>query len=255
MSVDRRKAEANQGCPDTNYDADGDGVLNHLDNCPYVPGLKVYNGCPDTDKDGISDLEDACPLIYGPAANRGCPYPQQQVIRNNRSLSNNRCPIQQQPQIIYQQVPVQQQPQVIYQQAPPQVQVQPSQGYVISSQPQGKVQPGMMFPKFGPIEFDTDQAIIQPKYYSMLNELSDYLISNPAIKLLLAGHTDDEGDQMYNMMLGQNRAKAVKYYLTIRGVEESRISILSYGEIMPKVENKSSQGKAQNRRTEFMLTY
>jgi OOP family OmpA-OmpF porin len=57
------------GCPDT----DGDGIPDHLDDCPFLAGTAEFNGCPDTDGDGIPDHMDDCPLVAGPKENRGCP--------------------------------------------------------------------------------------------------------------------------------------------------------------------------------------
>jgi len=58
------------GCPDT----DGDGIPDHLDECPMFAGLPEFNGCPDTDGDGIPDHLDDCPTVPGPKENRGCPH-------------------------------------------------------------------------------------------------------------------------------------------------------------------------------------
>lgn len=58
-----------KGCPDT----DGDGIPDHLDDCPTFAGLPEFNGCPDTDGDGIPDHLDDCPTVWGPVENRGCP--------------------------------------------------------------------------------------------------------------------------------------------------------------------------------------
>lgn len=58
------------GCPDT----DGDGIPDHLDECPTFAGLADFNGCPDTDADGIPDHLDDCPTVMGPRDNNGCPY-------------------------------------------------------------------------------------------------------------------------------------------------------------------------------------
>ncbi len=58
------------GCPDT----DGDGIPDHLDDCPLLAGLPEFGGCPDTDGDGIPDHLDDCPTEPGPKENRGCPY-------------------------------------------------------------------------------------------------------------------------------------------------------------------------------------
>jgi len=61
--------KAFNGCPDT----DGDGVPDNLDECPDMAGPALTNGCPDKDKDGISDIDDECPDVPGPKANNGCP--------------------------------------------------------------------------------------------------------------------------------------------------------------------------------------
>jgi len=57
------------GCPDT----DGDGIPDHLDECPNFAGLPEFGGCPDTDGDGIPDHLDECPTVPGPKENNGCP--------------------------------------------------------------------------------------------------------------------------------------------------------------------------------------
>ena len=53
-------------------DIDGDGISDKKDECPEVPGLKEFNGCPDTDEDGIIDKEDKCPEVPGLAEFKGC---------------------------------------------------------------------------------------------------------------------------------------------------------------------------------------
>ncbi len=57
------------GCPDT----DGDGIQDRLDACPEYPGLREFDGCPDTDGDGVPDTQDECPNEPGPKENNGCP--------------------------------------------------------------------------------------------------------------------------------------------------------------------------------------
>ena len=55
------------------WDTDGDKVMDDVDKCPEVPGLKRYKGCPDTDGDGIPDSEDRCPALAGALVDHGCP--------------------------------------------------------------------------------------------------------------------------------------------------------------------------------------
>jgi outer membrane protein OmpA-like peptidoglycan-associated protein len=57
------------GCPDS----DGDGVPDGDDACPDIPGLKIFKGCPDRDGDGVPDYEDDCPDVPGSKLTRGCP--------------------------------------------------------------------------------------------------------------------------------------------------------------------------------------
>ena len=52
-------------------DTDGDGIYDEHDNCPEVPGLEEFDGCPDTDRDGIQDSEDDCPMVAGLAEYNG----------------------------------------------------------------------------------------------------------------------------------------------------------------------------------------
>lgn len=54
-------------------DDDGDGIKNKKDECPDIPGIAKFNGCPDSDLDGIKDSEDLCPTVYGILAFGGCP--------------------------------------------------------------------------------------------------------------------------------------------------------------------------------------
>lgn len=55
------------------YDADNDGVGDLIDECPDKPGLRAFNGCPDTDGDGIPDPRDICPTEAGTRRTKGCP--------------------------------------------------------------------------------------------------------------------------------------------------------------------------------------
>ena len=77
-----------RGCPDS----DKDGVADKEDKCPAVPGMPKYNGCPipDTDNDGINDEEDACPTVPGLPRYKGCPVPD----RDNDGVNDeeDRCP-------------------------------------------------------------------------------------------------------------------------------------------------------------------
>ena len=69
-------------------DTDGDGIYDEHDECPNVPGLEKFNGCPDTDGDGIQDSEDECPMEAGLPEFNGCPDTDGDGVSDNK----DRCP-------------------------------------------------------------------------------------------------------------------------------------------------------------------
>jgi outer membrane protein OmpA-like peptidoglycan-associated protein len=69
----------------------------------------------------------------------------------------------------------------------------------------------------------------------------------------IEGHTDNIGKADDNLQLSQNRADACKQYLVKKGIEESRISSVGYGDMRPIADNATEEGRAKNRRTEFNI--
>jgi outer membrane protein OmpA-like peptidoglycan-associated protein len=68
------------------------------------------------------------------------------------------------------------------------------------------------------------------------------------------GHTDSKGTLNYNQNLSEKRASAVSNYLYTRGINSSRVNIKGFGETVPKYDNETADGRAQNRRVEFLIT-
>ncbi len=86
-----------------------------------------------------------------------------------------------------------------------------------------------------------------------LDTLKNILIANPTMKIELAGHTDDVGNDEYNQKLSENRAKAAMDYLIKKGIAADRLSYKGYGESMPYLTNDSDFNKQLNRRTEAKI--
>lgn len=101
--------------------------------------------------------------------------------------------------------------------------------------------------------FDTDSYNIKPKSYVELNKLADFLLLNPTIQILVAGHTDNIGSYDYNMELSKKRAEAIKQFLIKQKIEEKRISAVGYGFTKPIANNQTESGRKQNRRTEIII--
>jgi len=81
------------------------------------------------------------------------------------------------------------------------------------------------------------------------------LKENNSYNLSINGHTDNTGDQAKNMILSQKRADAVKNYLESKGVDPQRLTAQGFGEAIPVADNSTAEGRAQNRRVEFKVTF
>lgn len=103
------------------------------------------------------------------------------------------------------------------------------------------------------ITFDTGSDKIKPESYSMIKSIADVLVSNPEVKILIVGHTDSDGNATKNQALSESRAAAVKNSLiTDFGINDSRISTSGKGDKESIADNNTSEGKAKNRRVEFV---
>jgi len=81
----------------------------------------------------------------------------------------------------------------------------------------------------------------------------DFLNDHPSMKVAIYGHTDNTSDADFNMKLSENRAKEVYDYLIMKGVDVSRLSYKGFGLTKPIASNNTEQGRAKNRRTEFVI--
>jgi len=84
----------------------------------------------------------------------------------------------------------------------------------------------------------------------VLDQLVDYLKRKEDEKVEIGGHTDNVGKPADNMVLSQNRANTVRAYLLTKGIAPERVTAQGYGATMPIADNKTAEGRAENRRTE-----
>jgi len=96
--------------------------------------------------------------------------------------------------------------------------------------------------------FDFDRSVIKPEGQAALNQLAAKLQTVTVEVVVVVGHTDSVGTDLYNLKLGQRRAEAVKKYLASQGVESARVYTDSKGENQPIASNKTAQGRSENRR-------
>jgi outer membrane protein OmpA-like peptidoglycan-associated protein len=240
-------------------DQDRDGVPDREDQCPADAG-PAPTGCPpppDADRDGIPDSSDPCPTEAEdgnpPDEKDGCP---------NKDLDNDGIAI-----------PVDL--------CPDQAGIAPDGCPPKDTDGDGLMDPDDRCPKDAEtrnnfedqdgcpdelpeqvkkftgvirgIQFASGNAKIRKTSFPLLDDAVSVLKQYPTLRIRISGHTDSRGVRAKNLTLSENRANAVRDYLTTRGIESSRVETRGVGPEEPIADNKTSAGRAQNRRIEFEL--
>jgi OOP family OmpA-OmpF porin len=210
------------GCP---IDSDGDGVPDYLDKCPGTPqGVRVdASGCPiDSDGDGVPDDIDKCPgTPKGVKVDAsGCP-----VDSDGDGVSDHldKCPG-----------------------TPKGVPVDAT-GCPVS----GIEVAGDEWFMRGQVLFDLNSDTIRPEAAEILLKVANYLRKNQQFMVEIQGNTDSTGPKAWNMKLSEMRAEAVKNHLVRNGVAAERLTTKGFGPSEPLASNETAEGRAKNRRVDF----
>ena len=228
------------GCPDT--DSDGDGIKDAEDECPTMAGPAEFGGCPDSDSDGLPDSEDQCPNIAGPVEFGGCPDSDGDSIPDHIDdcpmikgiAAFNGCP-------------------------------DTDGDGVMDKYDKCPEEPGAIendgCPIYVPVEFaknigfESGKATLTQDSYQYLDQLVQIMKDDANCWVKLDGHTDNTGSDKINQKLSQDRVDAIKYYLVDNGINPNRIIARGHGPSKPIADNKTAEGRAQNRRVEINLAH
>jgi outer membrane protein OmpA-like peptidoglycan-associated protein len=222
------------GCPvKTIQDADQDGIPDAQDKCPTLKedfdGFEDLDGCPDldNDQDGIRDSLDKCPNnkedMDGFEDTDGCPD-----LDNDKDGvpdSLDKCP------------------------TTPAGEKVDSVGCPVKKVE--IIKKGAKMVLRG-VNFQTGSAALTDDSYPILSQVFESLEGNPEVEVEIRGYTDNVGSAQTNISLSQKRAESVKQYLVNRGIAPNRVVAKGLGPADPIASNKTSAGKAQNRRIEFV---
>ncbi|WP_346859729.1 OmpA family protein [uncultured Draconibacterium sp.] len=102
------------------------------------------------------------------------------------------------------------------------------------------------------IRFDVNKASIKPESNGAINEIYELMQKQPELNFSVEGHTDSDGDDAFNQSLSEARAKAIKDRLINMGISSKRLKSAGWGESKPIADNGTAEGKANNRRVEFV---
>lgn len=263
------------GCP---LDKDNDGVADYLDKCPDLAGSKLLNGCPDKDNDGISDAEDRCPNQPGTKMLKGCPdadndgvadiddtcpntKPGTKVDANGCAKDSDndgvtddmdRCPTQAGTESLKGCPDTDGDGVADIDDRCPN-----AKGNIANKGcPEITKQDAVRITYIGSkIFFENNSDKLKVASLSLLDELTTILNRYDGANLSIEGHTDYNGSDDFNMTLSQKRTESVKAYLIQKGINSSRITAVGFGESKPIADNKTSLGRAKNRRVELKTTY
>ncbi len=106
----------------------------------------------------------------------------------------------------------------------------------------------------GEVFFDFNSSQLRNELKSKLDSISKFLNKNKAFNASVSGHTDNTGNESYNLKLSEKRAENVALYLIDQGVEPDRISYVGMGSLKPVMDNSTEEGKRKNRRVEIKMS-
>lgn len=263
------------GCP---FDKDLDGVADYLDECPEANGLSALKGCPDLDKDGVADAKDRCPDFAGLLELKGCPDVDKDGIadiddkcanttagykvdasgcpmdNDNDGVANEAdlCPDASGP------LALKGCPDTDGDGVTDNTDRCPTEKGNIDDKGCPKIAPidvKKIADIAGKIFFENASAELKQSSYIQLDYLVEILKRYNSTILQIGGHTDNVGGDQYNINLSQKRAESVKNYLISKGIPDNRLTALGFGDGKPITTNKTSSGRAKNRRVELITSY
>ena len=254
-------------------DRDGDGIINRKDKCPKIPGLPEFNGCPDNDGDGIPDLEDKCPNEPGVKLNNGCPEKDEALDENNLMSDKNK---ELQLGVVSStfsknttntkeesgnQEVLAENNSMSYKNKELQLEVV-SSAFSINTTNTKQESNNQISNDISNISFlinkklDENRIIYFPagsikilgkKNLVKLRGIFKLITNQKDLKVLLEGHSSDDGDSLSNLELSRDRAIIIKQTLIDLGTDPGRIKIKALGEEEPIFDNKSINGDRFNR--------
>jgi OmpA-OmpF porin, OOP family len=224
--LNERKKKNTDNEKDT-ADQDHDGILDKVDFCPTIPGLKKYNGCPipDSDCDSINDEEDKCPTVFGLRRYNGCPIPD--TDGDSVNDEEDKCPtVKGLPQ--YKGCPI------------------PIDETLAADSIRGDTMIYIIY-------YDPNKIRINVKGVDKLNKIRNLLKANETLNIKISGHSDKNSTAKIARKQSANRAIIVRNYLKNDDVPATRMKIYYWGSAKAVAPRSDSVDQWKNRRVEIAV--
>ena len=231
-------------------DIDDDGVVGSNDDCPNASGLVKYRGCPvpDTDSDGINDENDKCPTAEGAIKYKGCPIPD--VDKDGINDEADKCPTAE-GLSRYEGCPI---PDTDKDGVNDEQDKCPSIPGIMGNNGCADLQP-LANEISSQLKFESGKVNLRKKIYIGVDSLVVFMQENPNASLVISGHTDNTGTLKINQKLSLQRAMVVSNYLIKKGIDKKRMTQKGFADTRPISDNKTSKGRALNRRVDIEVVY
>ncbi|MEO7328536.1 MAG: OmpA family protein [Minicystis sp.] len=259
-------------------DADGDGLLEPADACPYAFGPKSAdpkrNGCPviDDDEDGVPNPDDACPAVYGrksaDAKTNGCPaLPPVDTDGDGIPDTDDACPHElgspsfDKTRHGCSSAPPPPNPDVDGDGIPDIDDACPHEKGPRSSDAKATGCPKLLrvvgneIALLAPVEFRPGKKTpVSADSEPVLGELRDVIAQHPEFaRIEVQAHTDNKAKAFFNARVSQNQADSVVKWLVAHGVPSSKLEAKGYGPDRPLADNATAEGRAKNRRVQIVV--
>jgi OOP family OmpA-OmpF porin len=220
---ERRKKKTDQ--IDSTADEDCDGIVDKIDFCPTVPGVKKYNGCPvpDTDCDSVNDDDDKCPTVFGLKRYAGCPIPD--TDSDGVNDEEDKCP-------------------TVF--GLPQYQGCPVDESIAADTMRGDTMVYIIY-------YDPNKIRINVKGIDKLSKIQRLLKTDPTLNLKISGHSDKNSTAKIAQKQSANRAIIIRNYLKNNDVPASRMRIYYWGSTKAVVPRSNRLEQWKNRRVEIAV--
>ena len=228
------------GCPDT----DGDGIADKDDQCPDQPGTKDMNGCPDSDGDGVNDNIDECPDQAGSIS--GCPDSDGDGVADKNdecpnqagSLETDGCPDSDGDGVVDKN-----------DKCPNTAGSKENDGCPVVTDELTMT----LSEESNMVKFMPSSSNLTPSSNSVLEFFISVIDKYPNKQFLVEGHASSDGSSSFNQKLSEQRAESVKNALIEKGVDSSRLEAQGFGEDKPFSSNDTSSGRKSNRRVQLSM--